>query len=399
MDTTPIPDTTPPGAIPPKKYIRTLEGDMEATKKGWTPNLAPLNASAVPPPPPRKPPKTFIEAPASILDPMTSATAASTPVVPPAPPIIPTQRPQVIYPQAPPPMFKSQQPTSSPIETYADDFIKKVKDTRASTTTILAAEQDSKFGVPQEAPEKPSRSNLIYIIAGVALLLLGAAGAFIAYSRYLINVEPVAISTNGVSVVPIFVDDKEKIIVTKPEAIRQAIEQSVVRPLAPNTVRLLYTETSTTTSNSIFAALRLPAPGALLRNVNSASSIAGVVNSGGKQSPFFILSVASYGDTFAGMLSWEPTMARDLNTLFPSYAEGFGGQASSTTTVATSTPVVQPGFKDEVVSNHDVRAYQDLEGRYVLMYGYWNQTTLIIARDASAFTEIMGRLATARIKN
>ena len=192
---------------------------------------------------------------------------------------------------------------------------------------------------------------------------------------------------------PIFVNEREQISGATPAELLRAIEQSLTHPLAPNTVRLLYTDFATTTGNSIFSALQLPAPGVLLRNVNAAQSMAGVVHVGGIATPFFILSVASYSDTFAGMLAWEPTMPRDLGALFPSFASA----ASATTTVPTQIFTVF--FHDEVVNNHDTRVYRDAAGRSVLIYGYWNQTTLVVARDPSAFTEILGRLATSNTQN
>ncbi len=324
----------------PKKYIRTLEGDIEAVKKGIIPNLSPLIKS---------------------------------PPIPEAEPLKP-----------------------SPIKTYSGDFLQRMKDTHASTATVLAAEQDaSTSGVPQDQPEKSPKSNIIYIIIGAVLVLLGISGSYIAYTRYLTNAEPIILAPTVSA--PIFVDDTEKISGTNSKEMLQAIEQSVTRPLAPNTVRFLYTDFATTTDNSVFSSLKPLAPDVLLRNINVTRSMAGIVNSGGGQSPFFVLSVASYGDTFAGMLSWEPTMVRDLSTLFPSFAEGYGGQAASaTSTIATSTPILIASFRDEVVSNHDTRVYYDAEGRSILLYGYWNQTTLVIARDRSAFTEIIGRLATTR---
>ena len=220
---------------------------------------------------------------------------------------------------------------------------------------------------------------------------------------------PAVISESKISPDFSSVDEKEKIAGTSPKEILQAIEQSVMRQLAPHTVRLLYTDLATTTGASVFSALQLPAPGALLRNVDAAYSMAGIVNvedpsislGVNSQSPFFILSVASYGDTFAGMLSWEPTMPRDLRALFPLYPQlpVSTVSTSSPQTTATSTPVFILSFRDEVVHNHDVRIYRDADGQSVFLYGYWNQTTLIIARDPAAFIEILGRLATTRAQN
>lgn len=358
MDNRAITLNTPIGPSdvePLKKYIRTFAGDMETVKEGEIPDLEPL----VPPAP--VPASDTVEHPS-----MTPA--APTPPQPPIP--------------------KPEPPKPSPIETYADDFLQRMKKTRASTATVLAAEQDSAKGPTQKASEKNSRGNVLYIIAGIVLLLLGSSGAYIAYTRYLIKVQPIVLELAASA--PIFVDEREKISGATPAEILQAIKQSVARELPSNTVRLLYTDLSTTTDNSVFSALQLPAPGVLLRNVNAARSMTGIVNAGGSQTPFFILSVAAYGNTFAGMLSWEPTMERDLNDLFPAY------QQVSTTTVATSTQFLTPSFRDEIVNNHDVRIYRDADGRSVFLYGYWNQTTLIIARDPAEFIEIIGRLATTR---
>ena len=369
MDTTPIPHATSPDAELPKKYIRTFAGDMEVFKKGGTPDLKPL-----------EPP-----------------------------------RPQEVR----PPADTERKPTR--LKTYASDFSQRIKDTHASTATVLAAEQDALSGAPREVSRKSSRGTVLYITAGVILFVFGIAGSYIAYTRYLANEEPIILAP-AISA-PIFVDEKEKIVGASPQEILLAIEQSVLRQLAPNTVRFLYIDLATgstsspqaTTDNSVFLALQLPAPGALLRNVNSARSMAGILSTENglapdenQQNPFFILSVASYSDTFAGMLSWESRMPRDLSVLFPLYPQLpvstvstssttlTTGSSPPATTTATSTPVFILSFRDEVINNHDVRIYRDAEGRSVLLYGYWNQTTLIIARDPAAFIEIIGRLATTR---
>lgn len=351
-----------------KKYIRTFAGDIRTVKRGGTPNLVPLDNAG-----------------------------------------------------------------SDAIKTYSGDFAERIKETQASTATILAAEQDaaaqpSMAVTAEEEPKKISLNSILYIIAGVVLLIIGITGSYIAYTRYLTAVTPISVAPSVRA--PIFVDEREAVSGTG-TALLRAIEQSSTRTLTAGTVRLLHFDPATgstssqpssettagtapqaTTVKSVFSELRIPAPGVLSRNINADNSMAGIVNpapssvvgTGGMQSVFFILSVSSYGDTFAGMLSWEPMMPRDLAALFPSYAEGYGGQARMSTTTtsiktATSTPKVSApvAFRDEVVANHDVRVYRDAVDRSVLLYGYWNQTTLIIARDPEAFTEIAGRISTSRL--
>lgn len=351
-----------------KKYIRTFAGDMETLKKGGTPNLAPLQ---------EKPKEPLAQPPAPPTMPLPEEASVPTPIpkltlIPPSSPIV--QMPPV-------PVVTIPQST---LETYSGDFSDRMKDTKASTATVLAAEQDSAPIIEEVPPKKTPLSSILYGTAGAILLIVGGVGVYIAYGRYLSASAPIIPAPTVAA--PIFVDDRTSVAGTGTALVRN-IEQSIASPLKEGTVRLLYLENATTTS--VFSALQSPAPGALLRNVTAARSMAGVVNVGGTQSPFFILSVTSYGDTFAAMLFWESSMPRDLDKLFPQYS-------SATSTIATSTPVLVISFRDEVVANHDTRVYRDSAGRTVLLYGYWNQTTLVVARNAAAFTEIINRLATSR---
>lgn len=355
----------------PKKYIRTFAGDIEAIKKGWTPNLAPLKSST-----PAQNTES-VEAQESI-----SSVKNPSPI---------ESRPESDFSKL------------SPIETYESDFSKRIKDTKASTATILAAEQDANTSVVTQAPPKKlHRNNTIYIIVGAVFIVLGVAGSYVAYTRYLVNIEPITLAPAVFT--PIFVDEKEEISGTNPRDMLQAIERSNARQLAQNMVRFIYADFATTTNSSVFTALQLPAPNTLIRNVNADRSMAGIVSAGGSQSPFFVLSVSSYGDTFAGMLSWESTMVRDMSALFPPLpADTVDQTASSTPSVTTTTAIPAltqaMSFRDEVVNNHDVRIYRDANSRSILLYGYWNKSTLVIARDPAAFTEITDRLATTRTQS
>jgi len=365
-----------------KKYIRTLAGDMEIVKKGGTPDLVPLVETK--------------SSPAERL-------VAASPITP--PPVVPTPE----LPTNPQPVVSFQPAEPASLQTYASDFSDRMKETNASTATVLAAEQDA---TPPAKPQSKPRSSLIgffYIFAGAILFFASGFGAYFVYAHYFTELEPI-ISAPLVSA-PIFVDEREQVSGVGAVLI-SAIEQSIDRPLASDTVRLIYSENATSTDNSIFSALQIPAPNILLRNIQASDSMAGVVNISGSQSPFFILSVSSYNDTFSGMLSWEPVMAHDLEALFPPYTAPIDvitatstlatttpkieSKAATTTTATSSVKAIAASFRDEVVSNHDARVYRDSENRSILMYGYWDQTTLVIARDPAAFSEILRRLASSR---
>lgn len=370
-----VPNVPKGGATPPK-YIRTFSGDMETLEEGGTPDLAPLKESHATPAERLVAPSPIPEAPAAAVPPAPSAPEAA---------------------KYTPPLAEI-----APVETYGADFINRIQTTKASTATLLAAEQDQapRAEPAAEAPEE-SRGNKLLIIGGIALLLIGGGGAAYAYWLYAASHAPVPVAEAPVSA-PIFVDERAA-VPGSGQALAAAIAQSVAKPITSGSVRLLSPATS---SQSVFVLLAGTAPGILTRNITPAGSMAGVVSVGGVQSPFFILSVSSYSDTFAGMLSWETVMPRDLAILYPTYPSApvvtVSSTAATSTPAATSTAPASPlslqpaGFHDETTSNHDVRVYRDSSGRSVLMYGYWNQTTLIIARDPAAFAEIVGRLATSR---
>ncbi|MHB0865682.1 MAG: hypothetical protein ACYC1Y_02170 [Minisyncoccota bacterium] len=390
MDT----ETKKPSAAPneelPEIYIRTFEGDIETFKKGGIPNLTPFKkpqpTSTEPLVEPLPPLPEPIEVPIPEPEPAPLPEPSPEPMPEPVPEPLPEPEPEPLPP--PPPPVEAPKPI--PLKTYASDFSDRMKATQASAVTVLAAEQDA-AARPMVRQESPKGNGRWYVIAGILLLVIGGTGVYAAYSRYLTALAPVIVAPTART--PIFVDSREQVSGTG-TALLQEIEQSVKEPLAPNTVRLLSLDGATTTSpTDVFSALLVPAPGVLLRNIKPEGSMAGIVNTGSGQSPFFILAVDSYGSTFSGMLSWEPTLESDLSVLFP--LSGAPAASASTSSENSAAPSQKGGFRDEVVSNHDVRIYRDAAGQSIVLYGYWDQATLIIARDPAAFIEILGRLATS----
>lgn len=368
-----------------KKYIRTLAGDMEILKSGGKPDLTPLDEPQ-PTPVERLVTVVPVASPTQIPSPLPISEPESLPVQNPAEPISPSPK---------------ATESAAPLETYSGDFSDQMKKENASPMTVLAAEQDAAVKKTEEPlPTTHSRSTVLYTIVGIVLLLAGGSGVYIAYTNYASSLVSNIIAPTISA--PISVDEREQVSGVG-TTLLQAIVQSNTRGLAPNTIRLLYTNSATTTDNSIFSAIRIPAPDILLRNINANGSMAGIVNVGGtSQSPFFILSVTSYSSTFSGMLSWEPSMPNDLAGLFPTYAENSVMQTASTTattTIPSPSKKVAIGFRDEVVDNHDIRIYRDAAGRSIILYGYWNQTTLVIARDPSSFDKIINRLATSQAQH
>ena len=406
MDTpTPAPSSTPvSGGGAPKRYIRTFASDMETLQKGGVPNLAPLREAPLPPAPPgREPPPTPVILPDRPLPPIPKPLPPLEPPPPPAPlkpslfapPPLPPESKPALEPDVPrlPTLdlepAKPQTNREGVLKTYAGDFAARVKESRASIATIVAAEQDA-AAQPAVSAEGGSKKNFALVIAGILLVLAGIIGGAVAYLRYATVTAPAVFFAAAQA--PIFVDEREQVS-GEGSGLIQAIQKSIAEPLPAGSVRFLYLDNR---NSSIFAALHFLAPDILERNIQADGSMVGVINTGssssayigGSQSPFFILSVTSYSGSFSGMLSWEPLIRHDLGALFPAYE-----------TATTTMPIVLAAtFKDETVANHDVRVFRDATGESVLLYGYWDQKTLVIARDPAAFAEILRRLAVARMQ-
>ncbi|MDB5195115.1 MAG: protein of unknown function with transrane region [Parcubacteria group bacterium] len=378
------PEPLPPSAIPPR------------------PKVVVVAPPPAPPKPIAPPPRPVAIAPHPV--------PVSSP--PPLPPVLGIKEPPSPLPQLVP---KAQGP--SPLHTYSSDFSDCIDTKNASAFSVLAAQSDAQPVTPKPVrTSSKSRRGLLITIAGIVLILVGGIGVFAAY-HYVSTHSVVAVAPSVPSL--IFADERQALVGEGPQLV-QAIADSSTNPLPDGQVRVLYLTVSSTTASGksvitplaggrLVGALQLSAPDILLRNIAPESTV-GIVHAGSETRAFFILKVLSYERTFAGMLQWEGRMQSDLATLYPEYPLPVATPTVVTTTkivngrkvVATTTvaaaPVFSaaPHFVDEVASNHDVRALKDGHGQTILLYGYKDKETLIIARNEAAFAELLNRLAATK---
>lgn len=299
----------------------------------------------------------------------------------------------------------------SPLHTYQIDFAEHIKKTNASPLSVLAAERDAvRPEMPRETGHPAHTSR--YIVLGILLLLLGGGGSYAAY-RYL---APEATTLFGTQVTSLIFADEQQEVFGSGATLQSAVLASMADPLSPGAVRILYTSTSTAeavtqqpvSGKEFIQALDLSAPDILIRNTYPESTF-GIIAAGEGAYPFFILKVASFESTFRGMLDWEASIGADLALFYPEHPSTITAtetiaeiivatstEASTTTSTPAAPIAAIPTFIDRTIANNDVRILLDPEGRSILLYGYRDKTTLIIARDAAAFTEIVQRLGATR---
>lgn len=307
----------------------------------------------------------------------------------------------------------------SGLQTYAGDFADHITASGASAFSVLAAEQDAQPGTaPKPERRAATPRALIAIATGVLLLGLAGGGMFLVYQTVMtMRATPIA----GLTVpTVVFPDGFRQISGTGPELV-SSLATSINEPLLSGKVLVTFILTSMTGEDQsivqtpagggrLFLSMLLPAPDMLLRNIREEGSV-GILNIDGESRPFFVLRVDSYERTFAGMLTWEPLLLRDLASLYPLHpvapteTEAPVSLDTATTSneeVSTTTPVSLPPrltpapartrFEDEIVANRDVRVLRDVDGKALVLYGYADKQTLIIARNEAAFSLLLSRL-------
>jgi hypothetical protein len=321
---------------------------------------------------------------------------------PAAPPVFPSPKPEDI------PRFTASTPTlpdTGPLRTYTGDVSAQVDTKSVSAFSVLASAADAPRSAPSPATNRGHDRGLAYALSAGALFVGGSLLIYFAYAHFAAHT-PVGVKSNAPEA--LITGDDETTISGRGAQLLGSLGDAANAALPIGNVRVVYLAVASTTSRGqttvtlpggfLVRALEWPAPDILLRNIGDESTV-GIVHAGGETRAFFILvtptsDAQSYERLFAGMFSWEPSMGRDLAALYPSYEAADTGSETATST-GSSTPIIikSPGFIDEVVANHDVRALKDAAGHTILVYGFRDRQTLIIARDETAFNVLLARMA------
>jgi len=290
-------------------------------------------------------------------------------------------------------------PVPDRIHTYKSDFAEHIDEKDATAFSVIAAEADAQ-GTIQTVVFKERRPFPTAIVAGFLLIILGGSGLYAAY--HIVTNRPMTVFQPRVP--SLIVADERQELTGSGQELLTNLAAAASEILPEGTVRVTYTTTASTSPDgmvsalpqsggALIAALALPMPDILLRSIQPESTV-GIIRAGEEQRPFFILRVDSFERSFAGMLAWEAGIASDLSDLYPEYPaqEPVGTSTASTTPVVT----VNTSFVDEVFGNRDARTLRDSLGRPIVVYGFHDKETLIIARDEAAYLALIERLSVSQ---
>ncbi len=97
-----------------------------------------------------------------------------------------------------------------------------------------------------------------------------------------------------------------------------------------------------------------------------------------------IVKLKSFENAFPGMLEWEPRLVEDMLPLFI--------DAQELDSVATNSV-----FKDKTIQNHDTRVLRNSYNQIVLIYGFFDNNTLIMTDNENTFRTIVNRLQAEKL--
>ncbi|HRH26211.1 MAG TPA: hypothetical protein PLF31_01960 [Candidatus Paceibacterota bacterium] len=149
-------------------------------------------------------------------------------------------------------------------------------------------------------------------------------------------------------------------------------------------------------------------PPALLRSLIKDSYMVGTVQHERKE-PFIIFNIELYENAFSNMLTFEPSLANIFDGIISKgTTTSIPVEPVGTTTMGTSTastPVIQSilpptltkEFRDALVKNRDVRLIRDVEGNSKVLYSFYDEQTLIITTNESAFSDILNLIKTDKL--
>ena len=262
------------------------------------------------------------------------------------------------------------------LRTFQGDIEEAIAKNKYSASTIMLAEQKRKErdNSPIEAVSIEKRNNF-FVFLGLSLLLLGILSVGVVY--YLRSRDKITVDQGPRTLVSFSL---EKILpttnLTREQFVAEILSQKQSFKLPVNSVLYINTtefESHPVNIGDVLSLLFPNMPPSLARSFEGNYMLG--IYSYDTNEPFLVLTTNDYALSYAGMLKWESDIPFDLAKIF-----SISNEASSTNT-----------FSDETLKNQDLRVLKDSNKKTVLLYSFINRNTLLLTKNETIFSAILGK--------
>ena len=281
------------------------------------------------------------------------------------------------------------------IRTFEGDVAEAIKNQNESLISIQRAEEKKReaMGVftPGSSRDESHATNwrpLFFSIFTIIFIVGGGYGAYYAWNTYSEKTAPPPINTpinqfigatNVVNVDASVLGRQATIdFVRDARAIDRgatSLEQIELKRGGEPASELLATADFLTRLDS-------HAPKPLVRSFNPLFMF-GILGSNPAHT-ILLIKLDSFENAFPGMLDWEPRMVEDILPLF--------AEEEALSKVPTSST-----FSDKTIQNHDARFLKNSDGQTVLIYGFFDNSMLIITDEENTFRTVLNRLQSEKL--
>ncbi len=319
------------------------------------------------------------------------------------------------------------------VKTYQDAIAEALRSQEMSSAGMLMAEQKKRDNLQQEREDKTLSSPKNKLLMAVSIILIIAAVALIAFAIIKVNNRQPA--ETGLIIKSKYFITEKMIEINSSQLARNTlsrIQQAATEPMNNNDIaNLVITKEVKADPNSAFdikvkspytsedflALLSARAPENIRKSLDPEFLLGAhkVV----QNEKFVLFRVTNYENAFAGMLTWESALARDMEQIFPTEI----GRAKITTTeeimpdtvitdtttgsstepTSTTTEEIQRTidntrvWHDRVIRNTDTRALLDASGRIVFFYALIDNEFIFFGSNEATFGEVMRRVRSAKL--
>jgi hypothetical protein len=261
------------------------------------------------------------------------------------------------------------------LRTFQGDVQEAISKNKYSSTTILVSEQKRQIERPEMADlkKKADVKNKTYLIIGSIFIILGLVTIYILF-------------TNKKSETVITQEERQKTLITYSES-KDISGTNITKETLVNVIEdvkktwggvvnsVMYLNMGDNSVSKLAEIIGKNMPPSLTRSFGDEYMIG--IYSFDTNEAFIILTIDDYSLAYPGMLKWEENIAKDLDGIF---------NLSENGELQTNT------FIDETVKNRDMRVLKDKSGNPLVLYSFIDRKTLIIAKNESLLSAIVGKI-------